>query len=332
MTFRRMKTDLARMACRFCLGAWLLALVAPAAMAQDADTMGPQRQSRDDAWWTGPMLANSPETPTAGHMLVEPYVYDVMSHKRDAFGSRAYVFYGVTDDLSVGFIPIVGYNRVNGGPNSSGMQWGDQTLQAQYRLIRYHEGSSMPAVSVMLQQSLPTGSYDRLGSRPANGTGSGAYATTLALNAQTYFWMPNGRIMRLRVNVSGTVEGHADVDGVSVYGTGSSFRGRARPGDSFYIDTAVEYSLTTRWALAADMLYTHNNSTHVTGFDNASSPLGLPLPVRTKSGPSDTVGYAPAVEYNWTPNIGVLLGVRVLSGGHNTTRTVTPALALNYVH
>ena len=313
-------------------GVWLLGLLAPLAMAQDADTAALQHQSRDDAWWAGPILANSAETLTSGHMLVEPYVYDAMSHKVDAFGSRAYVLYGVTDDLTVGFIPIVGYNRVSDGPNSSGIRLGDQILQAQYRLIRYHEGSWMPTVSLMLQQALPTGRYDRLGSRPANGMGSGAYATTLGVNAQTYFWMPNGRILRMRLNVSGTVAGHADVDGVSVYGTGPFFRGRARPGDNFYVDTSLEYSLTTRWVLAMDVLYSHNDSTHATGIGSPSVPAASPLPVTMHSGPSDTVGYAPAVEYSWSPNIGVLLGMRVLAGGHNTHRSVTPVIAINYVH
>jgi hypothetical protein len=316
----------------FCHGVWLLALVAPLAMAQDADTAALQRQSRDDAWWTGPMLANSAETLSPGHMLAEPYVYDAMSHKTDAFGSRAYVLYGVTDDLSVGFIPAVGYTHVSGGPNSSSIGLGDQILQAQYRLIRYHEGSWMPTVSLMLQQAVPTGRYNRLGSRPANGMGSGAYATTLGVNAQTYFWMPNGRILRVRLDVTGTVAGHADVDGVSVYGTDPFFHGRARPGDNFYVDTSFEYSLTTRWVLATDVIYSYNSSTHVTGIDNPSGLGALPLPVSMHSGSSDTVGYAPAVEYSWTPNIGVLLGVRVLAGGQNTHRSVTPAIAINYVH
>ncbi|MBV8805065.1 MAG: hypothetical protein JO042_08460, partial [Sinobacteraceae bacterium] len=35
------------------------------------------RQSRDDAWWTGPLLAASPVTLPQGHFLIEPYVFDV---------------------------------------------------------------------------------------------------------------------------------------------------------------------------------------------------------------------------------------------------------------
>ena len=35
------------------------------------------RQSLDDAWWTGPMLAPSANTLPQGHFLIEPYLYDV---------------------------------------------------------------------------------------------------------------------------------------------------------------------------------------------------------------------------------------------------------------
>jgi len=35
------------------------------------------RQSLDDAWWSGPMLAPSAATLPRGHFLVEPYFYDV---------------------------------------------------------------------------------------------------------------------------------------------------------------------------------------------------------------------------------------------------------------
>ncbi len=311
------------------LAAGLLAgLAASAAMAQDAGE--PIRQARDDAWWTGPMLANGAETLPAGHMLIEPYIYDVTTPGVDAFGSRAYVLYGLTDRLTIGMIPIIGYNRVSGGPNSSGIGLGDQILQAQYRLIRFHEGSWVPTVSLMFQQSLPTGRYDRLGRRPANGMGGGAYATTVGVNTQSYFWMPNGRILRARLNVTGTFPGRADVDGVSTYGTGEDFRGHARAGRNVYVGTSVEYSLTTRWVLALDVTYSHNGDTTVKGFDFL--PAAEPVRVDRKSGRSDAVGYAPAIEYNWSPNIGVLFGVRVIAGGHNTQRSVTPAIALNYVH
>ncbi|GAB3784452.1 transporter [Dyella agri] len=316
---------LRRTACRL---AALLALLlgAGTAAAQDA---GPPRQSLDDAWWTGPMLANSAETLPPGHILVEPYVYDVASKGTDAFGSRAYVLYGLTDRLTVGLIPIIGYNRVSNGPNSSGIGLGDQILQAQYRLTRFHEGSWLPTLSLQLQETVPTGRYDHL-ARASDGMGGGAWATILGLNAQSYFWLPNGRLLRVRVNLTRTFSGDADVTGASVYGTAPGFRGTARPGDAFYIGTSFEYSLTRRWVLALDLFRSHGAASRV---DGSTDPVNaLPMPVHLQAGSSDAYGYAPAVEYSWTPNIGVLLGARVIVGGHNTTRSLTPAIAINYVH
>jgi hypothetical protein len=85
---------------------------------------------------------------------------------------------------------------LSNGPSSSGIGLGDLTLQAQYRLTKFHVGSWIPTTSLAVQETLPTGKYDRLGNRPSDGLGSGAYATTLALCSQMYFWLPNGRILR----------------------------------------------------------------------------------------------------------------------------------------
>lgn len=321
----RRQAGKARRTARRLAALFVLASGAGMAAAQDA---GPPRQSLDDAWWTGPMLANSAETLPRGHMLVEPYVYDVGSKGTDAFGSRAYVLYGLTDRLTVGLIPIVGYNRVNGGPGSSGIGLGDQIVQAQYRLTRFHEGGWLPTLAVQLQETLPTGRYDRL-ARASDGLGGGAWATTLGLNAQSYFWMPNGRLLRVRLNLTRTLNGDAGVNGASVYGTAPGFRGTARPGDAFYIGTSFEYSLTRRWVLALDLFRSHGAATRVDGSTDPAD--ALPTPVHLKAGASDAYGYAPAVEYSWTPNLGVLLGARVIVGGHNATRSLTPAIAVNYV-
>ncbi len=310
---------------RMWLAGVLFALCVSAASAQDTSA----RQSRDDAWWTGPMLANSADTLPRGHVLVEPYVYDVQTRGNDGFGSRAYVLYGLTDNLTVGAIPIIGYNAVHGGPNSSGIGAGDQILQAQYRLTRFREGGWLPTIALQWQLTVPTGRYQRL-ARAADGMGGGAWANTLGLNAQTYFWMPTGRILRMRLNATWTFAGHATLHGTSSYGTGPSFQGRAMPGDAYYLGVSAEYSLTRRWVLALDLTYSRGEPTRIVGED--AVPGLPPMPVDTRSPRSEAFGFAPAVEYNFNANVGVLLGVRVIPGGHHVTRSVTPAIAVNIVH
>jgi hypothetical protein len=309
-------------------------MTAGVASAQDAPLpCSAVRESLDDAWWTGPMLANSAATLPRGHFLIEPYFYDIAGAHSNGFGSRTYVLYGLADRLTVGFIPIAGFNSLSDAPSSSGVEMGDLTFLAQYGLTQFHEGSWIPATAIQVQQSFPTAKYDGLGDRPSDGFGSGAYTTTLAFNSQKYFWLPNRRILRMRFNVSEAFSSKVSLEDVSVYGTADGFRGDARPGRSFFADAAWEYSLTRNWVLALDVTYGHSGNTRVTGFNILDlNSMQNPSSILLNSGTSDAFGFAPAIEYNWKPNLGVLLGTRVIPGGHNTPVTITPAIAINFVH
>src|SRR4051794_22497548 len=114
-------------------------------------------QPRDDAWWTGPLLAASPGSLTPGHFLIEPYLFDAIPqghydndgqrhpapHAND-FGSQSYLLYGLTDRVGVGLIPRFGFNDVSDGRDSSKIGVGDLTVQAQYGLTRFEAGSWVP--------------------------------------------------------------------------------------------------------------------------------------------------------------------------------------------
>ena len=274
---------------------WLLA--APLAGAQ---------QSREDAWWTGPMLAPSAATLPQGHALIEPYLYDVISdgrydangtHRPSAgehdLGSLTYVLYGLTDRLTVGMIPRFGFNQPSGAPHSSGIGVGDLTLQAGYGITRYQDGQRMPAIAVVLDETLPTGRYQRLG-RASDGFGSGAYTTGLSVYTQDYLWMPNGRILRVRLDLTYSVSSSVSLHDLSVYGTQAGFGGRAYPGDSFSVDAAGEYSLTRNWVLALDVVYQHNDNTRVRGMLPAGAGSAA-TEVRGDSGSAYSVALAPAI-------------------------------------
>ena len=273
-----------------------------------------QREPLGDAWWTGPMLAPSAGTLPPGHWLIEPYVYDIKTAHADNYGSRAYVIYGLLDRFSVGVIPILAMNH--------GVGVGDLTAQAQYRLTQFQPGRWVPTMSVVAQETFPTGSYDRLGANASNALGAGAYSTTLGLYTQTYFWMPNGRILRARLDLSQVIyTTNAHVVDASVYGTGPGFLGHALPGLSSSADLAAEYSMTQHWVLALDAAYGWNGDTRVVGDT-----------VNLRTGWSQSVAFAPAIEYNMSSRIGVLLGVRFIEIGRNTTHSVSPALAVNMVY
>ena len=100
------------------------------------------------------------------------------------------------------------------------------------------------------------------------------------------------------------------------------------PGSYVFVDTSWEYSLTRRWVLALEATYRHQGNTPVNGF-NISNPT---QPVHFDLGSSDAFGLAPAIEYSWKRNLGVLLGARFIPAGRNVNATISPAIAINFVH
>ena len=316
-----------------------LTLAASAVSAAD-DAPQPARQERADAWWTGPLLAPNASTFPAGHALVETYVFDVNGngqydrggrHEPAAggheLGSLTYLIYGLTDRVSVGLLPRFVYGEPAGAPNSSSPGLGDLGAQVQLGLTSFHEGSWVPATAVVLGETFPTARYDRL-TNPADGFGAGTYSTSLSWYSQDYLWLTSGRILRVRLDLTYAISSSAHVADQSVYGTGVGFRGHAQPGDSFTADAAAEYSLTRNWVLATDLVWVHNSSTRLTGSEPAA---GGPAVVDSQSGSSEYLAVAPALEYNFSSRVGVIVGARIFVAGRNTGSSVTTAAAINMV-
>jgi hypothetical protein len=326
--------------------AWISVVAASAAAAQGSEhEPDAARQSRDDAWWTGPILAAGANTLPKGHALIEPYVFSIISQgrydedghrqggpRRQSYGSLTYMLYGLVDDVTVGVIPRFGYNDVSVGEDSSGVQLGDFMVQGQYRFTQFREGSRVPTISLVIAETLPTGKYDRLRTRPADALGSGAYTTTFSLYSQSFLWMPNGRIMRTRLNVSYSIPDTVSVEDVSAYGTTQGFRGQARPGRVFLVNSAWEYSLTRSWVLALDVVYQHDERTTLSGFDFAPPGSNAQaIPVHRDFGWGEVFTLAPAVEYNWNSRMGVIVGTIFTVAGRNASANVIPVAAINMV-
>ena len=301
----------------------------------------PDRQAMDDAWWTGPLLAASPGPFAQGHALIEPYVFDAIRQARydpdgrrhgvpheNDFGSQSYLLYGFTDSISGGLIPRFAYDSWGPRGGSTNLRVGDLGLQGQYGLTKFREGSWVPTSAVVLGETLPTGRYDRLGAHPANGAGAGVYTTSVALYSQYLFWLPTGRILRTRLDLTYSISGATDIHDASVYGTNAGFSGHARPGNSFVADAAWEYSLTHNWVLALDVAFEHDANTHVTGIN--LSDLSM-RPLEMNSGAAHSLSVAPAVEYNFNNRVGVIAGAKVTAAGRNTAQVITPVAAINIV-
>jgi hypothetical protein len=297
--------------------AWLVP--DPAAAQSQSVVTERLRTAMQSARWTGPMLASNAETLPKGHLYTEPYFFDVISGGEHHPGSSGFYQYGLLDSLTVGLQPS--FATATNRPDR-GMTIGDFKLLSQLRLTHFTPEHRIPTIALVLNEVLPTGKYDRLG-LSREGHGSGSFATEIGVNVQHYFLLKNGRLLRARINVLQSFSNGTDVVGRSVYGTGTGFRGHAKPGSRTTLIGAVEYSVTREWVLAFDVIRESASKTNVEG-RYGSGPL-----VKQTIPSSWDVGIAPAVEYNWSDTTGILLGVWIGPKGHNTSASVTPALAFS---
>jgi len=306
---------------KFVLAAALACAAIPAHAEQAADAQSAEaerwRTAMQSARWTGPLLASNANTLPQGHVYTEPYFFDGISGGDHHPGSSGFYQYGLRDNWTVGMQPFfsLGMKRYN-----REVAIGDFKLLSQVRVSNFTPDHRVPSVALVTNLVLPTGKFDRLGA-VKNGHGSGTFAPEIGVNVQQYF-LVGDRLLRGRINVLHQFPLRTDVRDRSVYGTSQGFRGHARPGAKSTLILGAEYSLTKEWVLAFDIEADAWGRTRVRGRD------ALGATVRETSPKSWNVGFAPAVEYNWSDRSGAIFGVWVVPKGHNTQSSITPAIAV----
>jgi hypothetical protein len=311
----------------------LLALATIIAGNAHADNSG---HANHEARFTGALVSPAPPLPK-GLFNVEPYLiqthvvgqYGADGHRRDSddvaddWRLTVPMTYGVTDRLTLGAT----VNAVF-APDDDAQRHvtaGDTTLTA-YWLVAMGKGEHTPSLTLAAFHNLTTGQHDRLEQRRlANATGSGAESTTLALIAQSYF-LP-GRNLRGRAGLSWRLPGaQAGIHGQSDYGTTAGFQGHAELGSAAQANIGLEYSINRTWVLASDIVYEQESSTHLRGQQQTAKGA---IAVTRDSPSSWRMSLAPAVEYHWTDNTGMILGAFVSVDGRNSAAVVSPQVAVN---
>ena len=302
---------------KFVVAAIAAVLVDSAAGAQSTEAER-YRAAMASARWTGPLLASNAETLPHGHVYTEPYFFDGISGGDHHPGTSGFYQYGLRDDWTVGVQPFFswGTERFN-----RGAAIGDFKLLSQVRISHFTAEHRVPSVALVTNLIIPTGKSDHLGALK-NGHGSGAFAPEIGINVQQYFLLGNGRLLRARINVLRDFPIRTGVTGRSVYGTDAGFRGHARPGAKTTVVVGAEYSMTKEWVLAFDVEADHWGETRINGRTGSGTPVKQVTPK------SWNIGFAPAVEYNWSDRSGAIFGVWIVPKGHNTQSSVTPAIAI----
>ena len=333
-------------------GKILVALLLAITLVALTPAFAAEKQSMGDAWWTGPLQTPNAGTIPKNHWYVETYFaveqdnggwnnsgtkyggnnqYVGSGYDND-FQSTTLFTYGVTNKFNTQI--LLGMDGAQGGaayqhitngtaPNTSsnGLEVNTVRIRLPYKLHGYKQGQWAPTFSFVPEVNAPVAS----GAIWTPGVGFWAIRP---------FWMPNGRILRIRASedIWFPKGGKAVGAGANAAcGTAASCNlDAAKYGQT---QVGFEYSLTKKWVPAWDFVWKYYGQNKFNGAAATSDVInpatGVATPNVVLQGRRD-FRVDPALEYNFTENTGVIFGVEVAVTGRNTGSYIAPQIALQW--
>ena len=288
-------------------------------------------------WFTGPLLAPAVHTVPAGHVDIEPYLTftGITGAYNDHWNAESFpnfyslnlqplIWVGLTSFLDVNIGPQLIYQFTQGERST---QFGDIALGIDLQLLNEQEDTWWPAIKVSLQANAPTGKFKNLDASKlgTDGAGSGNWQPGATLAMGRLFQISKEHFLSPRFIFTYTVPNALRIQNESVFGGVKGTEGTVYPGNNFYLDLGLEYNLARNWSLALDLRYQHWNKLRFSG--KTGSVDGIPAIIKRPSAELFTI--APALEYNWSSNIGLIGGAWFSVAGRNSARFVTGMLAFN---
>ncbi|MCC5015323.1 MULTISPECIES: transporter [Legionella] len=289
-------------------------------------------------WFTGPLLAPAGHTVPNGHTNLEIYGFDTIN---DGIYSRHWklihvptgqsqvlnpIFtHGITDRMDVQFgLPYV-YNRLSGA-NSTGI--GDTSAGMGLQLIEQKDKLWRPDLRLLVQEIIPTGNYKKLDptSNGVDATGLGSYQTVFSLNFQHLLHLTDVHYFRSRLSLAYVYASPVSIQGLSSYGGTPDTDGNIRPGDLVSLDAAAELTLTQNWVAVMETYIANRQKTRFRGIIG-NDAMGKPGTIG--HGAVDKITLAPAIEYNFSSNVGIIAGPWFTVAGRETVDFISYVLAFN---
>jgi hypothetical protein len=290
-----------------------------------------------DPWFTGPIIAAAGQTIPAGHVNFEPYFFDtdnignfnrhwklIHSPRSDTLQFLPVVSWGLTDKTD--FQVSIPYNK-NKNQGEKYEYIGDANIILGYQAFKQGESKWHPNLRLTLQEILPSGHYQHL--KPSflgtDATGLGSYQTSLGLNFEHLLPIYHC-FLRSRLSLNALYADKAHVEGVNSYGGAPDTNGSVTPGNLWSADLGEEFSLTQSWVLVMEGYYVSRGGTHFRGNPGLTS---LGTTAMLNHGNDSELSFAPAIEYNFSENYGLIAGVWYSAEGRDTPDFNSTVIAFN---
>ena len=304
---------------------------------QEAEEEFEEAKEMFNPWYTGPIVTGSAHILPPGRVNLQPYLFVTDNHgKYDEHGHS----HSIPDliqinpvlNLQFGIIKWMSasvnlqglYNKQSGRQSGN---IGDTSAGLNFGLLA--EGPYNPAVRISVNETFPTGKYQRLNPNKSaiEATGAGSYQTTFSFNISKVVWWISTHPMDIRLSLNYTIPSNVHVKSFNSYGGGFGTNGTVHPGQSFTGDLGYEYSFTQRWVAALDVVYFYSLKTTFSG-NSGVTAAGTKASV---GGPfSDQLSLAPAIEYNPNENLGFIAGVWFTVWGRNSTNFISGVFSFSY--
>ena len=303
--------------------------------------------THEEGYYTGPLFANPGEIIPKHTLNIEPYFFYITnknqssdSHPSIRGGAVAHAtsdvnsifqpqaILGVTDWWSLQILPSFIHNVSDGIVHND---VGDTTVMPAIQLWRQDDSPYLPSVNLSIEETIPTGRYHRLSPRSngADSTGLGSYQTNFGLNFQYVSHLLWGHESVTNLNLNYLVSNSVSIEGLNTYGGTIETAGTINPGNLIALDFAIEFSVTKKWVLVFETLLSRRQATRFSG--ELARSAALLADASIGNGVINQYTLAPAIEYNFSPNFGIMAGAWFTFTGNNTNQFYSPVIALNYI-
>lgn len=293
-----------------------------------------------ECWMTGPLICPSYSLVPKGSYNIEPYIYVTSNYGN--YGSnwsvesqpnliKAYNYtliqVGVTDNFNVSISPQF-YYQEQGGFTTANI--GDIPLELYFPILTENTSGAMPGLLIGVKANVPCGSYKRLSpdAPSAKIIGSGSWEPGVSLVIGKQIHLNKSHFLTVRSGFNVLFRNKISVEGFHAYGGGYGSKGKVALGTQYTAVGSFEYSFNQHVVFAFDAVYQHNNKITFSG-QSGFQDQGKTIPATNGAPSSEQISLAPALEYNFNANVGVIGGVWFSVAGRNAGAFYTPTFALN---
>lgn len=291
--------------------------------------------SSPEPWFTGSLLTPGANIVPKGHYNIQPYLFftntygHYNAHWKNHSIPRLFVgsfildiHFGLSKICDFHFNPMVLYKHQE---HIHAWSFGDIPISIGFQL--YQNIPARTAIKLRLLANLPTGKYQNLApSKKGLDTGGlGGYFPGIGLVIGQTFAMGGSQFLATRLSLSYRFPTPVHVKGLNAYGGDPQTKGKIFPGQDFVSLLGLEWSFTQHFVLACDVEYAHFQKTR---FKRKKGYLnGVPHLIHSFS--KEQLSIAPALEYNFNKNLGIIAGCWFSLAGRNTPAFASGVISLN---